>query len=125
MVIRCHFVHASQRFAALRRFHLEGASREGIEGQVPNPVLHVNGLRKLAQEVPRSESGAKSNLGGKNLSLGLCRYYIFIPIGELDAGRFWLKVVRSELPIGNYIRGTELIDVWNGIFRFRELFLQS
>ena len=65
LVFGCDPVHTSQRFPALWRVDPEGTPGTGVAREVPDPVLHVDGLWKSAQKIPRSQSGAEGQSGGE------------------------------------------------------------
>lgn len=51
MVVGCDTVYPGVGLTALRRLDAEGAARAGTQGQIQDPLLHVDGLRASAQEV--------------------------------------------------------------------------
>ena len=55
-----HLVHAGQRQLAVRWPKSQRAERACIAWQVPHTLLHVDGLRKSAQEIPRPQSDQAS-----------------------------------------------------------------
>ena len=65
LVTRGHLVHAGQRFASLWRLDPEGTEGARAQGEVPDPVLHVDRLWKPAQKVSGAQPGQKSQPRGE------------------------------------------------------------
>lgn len=69
LVPRCNFVHSSQWFPTFRRVDPSGASGTRSTWQVPDPVLHVDRLRKSAQEISRTQSRQTRHPGGRQSNI--------------------------------------------------------